>query len=463
MKKILFITYTYSKGGGSENVLTTLVNHLDSAQYKIDIIEINQFLVKKEPYNHNICLLKPMVKANDKKNNLVISYILHKKPEIIKPLFRLYDYDIIITWNYQLPSFCLHSFKNEVKIAWCHESMYDLSPETYNSTPEYRNEQLLAWKNADRIVTVSNKPFRLLKNTFPELEAKIEIINNGIDIKRIQELSLEKINIDIPDINNIIVAAGRLDKNKNFELLIYAVSRVIHTGTDCLLIILGEGELLSELEDIVLKENIKDNVIFTGYKQNPYPFFRLSKILCLSSDLELESWGMVLLEGMSLGKPFVTTPIAGASEELSDNERCGLVSDWDIDEYADCIKKLLNNQNIYNEMSKNCIERANEFSIENMVAKFYSLMDKLNFTHVTDNNLIYKNKNIERIYAISYYALVYSLTNQFYRIYNSWYRYKNELTFLNFIKLFFRFGMLLLSVFVFPVIFLYSFLYGIFK
>jgi hypothetical protein len=87
--KLLFITYTHSNGGGAENVLTTLVNHLDPVKYTIDIIEVNQFLIKTEPLNKEIHLLSPMVKAN-KLFDSTIKYILHEKPEIIKQLFRLY-------------------------------------------------------------------------------------------------------------------------------------------------------------------------------------------------------------------------------------------------------------------------------------------------------------------------------------------------------------------------------------
>ena len=40
MKKILFITWTFSMGGGAEKMLSTLVNHLDEEKFEIDILEI---------------------------------------------------------------------------------------------------------------------------------------------------------------------------------------------------------------------------------------------------------------------------------------------------------------------------------------------------------------------------------------------------------------------------------------
>jgi len=458
--KILFITYTHSNGGGAENVLTTLVNNLDPDHYAIDIIEVVQFLVRKEPLNKNIRLLSPMIKAENKIFESTIYHILYEKPEIIKPLFRLYGYDVIITWNYQLPSFCLRSFKNEIKIAWFHGAIYDFLPDAIDARPEHHKQlQLKTWETADRIVTISEKSLQSLKDIFPELAFKAEIIHNGFDFSKIQRLSIKNSEITIPtDIKNIIIGVGRFDKNKNFELLIRAVSRVIHSGTNCFLIILGHGELLSALEEIAVKEKIKDFVLFAGYQQNPYPYFKLSKIVCLTSFSE--GWPTVIIEGMFLGKPFVTTPVAGASEELSDNGKCGLVSDWNIEEYAACIRKLLTDQNLYNKMSENCKEKVKQFSVENTTVQFDVLIEKLYDTYVLNKKKQSKN---DRIQAIYHFACIYSSINikdtQLLFAYN---RYKNNKSLINIIKLIYRLTLTIINCFLFPFRFCTGFVSGCF-
>jgi len=454
--KILFITYSHSSGGGAANVLTTLVNHLDPVKYIIDIIEVNQFLVKKEPINKNIRLLNPMVKAKQNYTSRVIRYILYEKPEIIKPLFRLYGYDVIITWNYQLPSFCLRSFKNEIKIAWFHSDIYDFLPDAIDAKPErYKQLQLNTWETADRIVTISEKSLQSLKDIFPELAFKAEIIHNGCDVSRIQQLSIKNDDISIPtQCQSIIIGVGRLDQNKNFELLIRAVSRVIHSGIHCLLIIIGRGELLSDLEEIAAHEKIKDSVIFAGYQQNPYPYFKKSRIICLTSFSE--GWPTVVVEGMALGKPFVTTPVGGASDELADNGRCGLVSDWNIEEYAACITKLLTDQNLYEEMSKNCMEKIPEFSVENTIVQFDALIEKLYDTRTPVN----KNQSIsKRIQAISYFALVFAVIDLKHPLITGVFRrYKKTSTLINAIKLICHFSLFMVNPLLVPLKFIIGFI-----
>jgi glycosyltransferase involved in cell wall biosynthesis len=464
MIKLLFITYTHSNGGGAESVLTTLVNHLDPVKYKIDIIEVNQFFIKTEPLNKEIRLLSPMVKANNILNT-TIHYILYEKPEIIKHLFQLYGYDVIITWNYQLPSFCLRSFENEIKIGWFHTDIYDFLPDAIDARPErHRQLQLRTWVTADRIVTISKKSLQSLKDIFPELSDKAEIIHNSFDISRIQQFSTKISDIKISYQNkNIIIGAGRLEKRKNFELLIRAMSHIIHSGINCLLIILGDGELLKKLQEIASQENIKDFVLFAGYQQNPYPYLKLSKLVCLTSFSE--GFPTVIVEGMLLGKPFVTTPVSGASDELADNGRCGLVSDWNIEEYANCIKKILTDSDLYEEMSKKCIEKAKEYSVENTVNKFDSLIENFQNNNISKNKVVDKKKYSlkKRLYSICYFAFVFAFIN----IKNSllavaFKRFRNKCSPINIIKLFYRLMLFITYNLSFPLRFFIGFTHGCF-
>jgi glycosyltransferase involved in cell wall biosynthesis len=464
MIKLLFITYTHSNGGGAENVLTTLVNHLDPVKYKIDIIEVNQFFIKTEPLNKEIRLLSPMVKANNILNT-TIHYILYEKPEIIKHLFQLYSYDVIITWNYQLPSFCLRSFENEIKIAWFHGAIYDFLSDAIDARPaRHRQLQLRTWETADRIVTISKKSLQSLKDIFPELSDKAEIINNCFDISKIQKLSIMNLKIKLPpNTQNIILGVGRIDNNKNLKLLLHAVINVINSGINCFLIILGDGELLNELQEIASQENIKDFVFFAGYQQNPYPYFKLSKLVCLTSFSE--GFPTVIVEGMLLGKPFVTTPVSGASDELADNGKCGLVSDWNVDEYANSIKKLLTDQDLYEEMSEKCIEKAKEYSVENTVNKFDSLIENLQNNNISKNKAVDKKKYsfIKRLYSICYFAFVFAFINKKKSLLTvAFKRFRNKCSPINIVKLFYRLMLFIIYNLSFPLRFFIGFTHGCF-
>lgn len=376
--KLLFITYTHSNGGGAEKVLTTLVNNLDPEKYDISIFEIVKYDVKCEPVNSNIKLLPSLYHCNDRDYKVkILDYILEQKPEIIRSRLNLDVFDIIISWNYQLPSFMLPAFPDKKTIAWFHGAIDDLDISDNSTAVKSRYDlQKKAWSFADKVVTISRKSLQSLETVFPEYMHKAQIIHNAFDLKTTNLKAAEKIedtcaNCLLP----IIICAGRLDKNKNFSLVVKAVAKLKTENIQCVLFIIGEGSERESLIRLAAESGITDSVFFLGYKQNPLPYISLAQLLCVSS--LAEGFPTVVLESMALGKPFVTTQVAGASEELSDGGKCGLVADWNVDDYAEKIKMLLTNTALYNKISSNCLERIKEFSVESTVLQFDNLITSL--------------------------------------------------------------------------------------
>lgn len=399
--KLLFITYTYSNGGGAEKVLTTLLNNLDAERYDISIFEIVKYDVKCEPVNSNIKLFPPLYHCNDRDYKVkVLDYILEQKPEIIRALNNFDAYDVIITWNYQLPSFMLPGFSDKKTIGWFHGAIDDL--DIANNSPAVKHRQNLqkkAWSFADKIVTISQKSLQSLGTVFPEYMHKAQVIHNAFDLRTTNLKATEKIedtcaNCLLP----IIICAGRLDKNKNFSLVVKAVAKLKTENIQCVLFIVGDGEEKESLVCLAAESGITDSVFFLGYKQNPLPYISRAQLLCVSS--MAEGFPTVVCEAMALGKPFVTTPVAGASEELADGGNCGLVADWDVDDYAKKIKILLTDKKLYDRMSKNCIEKIKEFSVENTVLQFDKLIASLPEKRHTEAGILAKNEAFRQLRGI---------------------------------------------------------------
>ncbi len=402
-QKILFITHTHSAGGGAEKVLTTLVNALEPSKYEIAIQEVYAWNVKKEPINNNIKLLKPIIQDDFESefNKQFKRYCIEQYPNLIRAVNDWEDYDVIISWNYQCPSFLLQAFTDKQTIAWFHGAIDDLNPNTNLKQIKYNyNLQYKSWINVDKIITISNRSLKSL-NYFPVFMSKASIIHNAFNIKEVIEKSKQECTFNFEDCNEpFLICIGRLDSNKNFSIVIKALSKLNLEGISCSLIIIGQGQEQTYLENLVNKLNIQDKVFFLGYQQNPIPYILNSKLLCLSSISE--GWGVVVCEGMALGKPFITTPVAGASEELADNGKCGLISDWAVDEYAKQIKALLTDEEVYTQMSENCKEKIEEFSIEKTVAKFddliFSLSEKKEKKNVEVLSKFIARKKIRKLY-----------------------------------------------------------------
>ena len=133
---LLFIPYTFTNGGGAEKVLQILVNNLPLSKYTIRIQEVEQF-DKYLMLNDEIKLNSAFINQEglSKTFNELNFFLLIHFPRILKSIFRLSNYDTVIAYNYQSPSFMLPAFKNEKKIAWFHGDIYDLAD---NSKKEER-------------------------------------------------------------------------------------------------------------------------------------------------------------------------------------------------------------------------------------------------------------------------------------------------------------------------------------
>ena len=401
--KLLFIPYTFTNGGGAEKVLQLLVNNIPQNDYDVSIQEIEQF-DKFLELNGNIKLnyaffhqTYPSKSFNELNYILLIHF-----PKILKDIFKLNNYDSVITFNYQLPSFMLPAFNNEKKIAWIHGDLYDLLDESKSYEKKLQKN---AWKNTDKIIAISKKSLQSLYDVFPEFKEKAKIIHNGTDIDQLQKKCKENCDINC-DYENNIICIGRLDENKNNILVVRAVSILIKQGISCNLLLVGIGKEKENLINEAKKLGIYDKIHFIGFQKNPYKYLVKSKVLCMSSFSE--GWPTVVAESMALGIPFVATPVAGASDEMADNQNCGLISNYTPEDYAEKIKTLLTQKDLYEKMSKNCINHVKEYSIENYVKSFINQLNEIPENKVTKiSNSIFPNIIYFILYILSIGEIIF--------------------------------------------------------
>ncbi|MBS1214513.1 MAG: glycosyl transferase [Proteobacteria bacterium] len=130
----------------------------------------------------------------------------------------------------------------------------------------------------------------------------------------------------------LIVAAGRLTRQKDFATLIRAFS-IVRARHNCRLMILGEGGLRPELERLVSELGLSESVTLPGYVQNPYPCMASADLFVLSS--RWEGSGNVITEALALGVPVVATDCPSGPAEILDNGRFGkLTPVGDVEQLA---------------------------------------------------------------------------------------------------------------------------------
>jgi glycosyltransferase involved in cell wall biosynthesis len=137
----------------------------------------------------------------------------------------------------------------------------------------------------------------------------------------------------------VILGAGRLTEQKDFETLLKAFA-ILRRKMDVRLIILGEGEQRSELETVIRRLDIEEDVDLHGYVENPYSFMHQSKAFVLSS--KWEGSPSVVIQALACNCPVISTDCPGGIREiLADGAYGDLVPVGDPAAMAEAIRKVL--------------------------------------------------------------------------------------------------------------------------
>ncbi|MCB1744305.1 MAG: glycosyltransferase [Gammaproteobacteria bacterium] len=141
--------------------------------------------------------------------------------------------------------------------------------------------------------------------------------------------------------DRVIVAMGRLHRNKAFDVLLEAFSRLsIDTdGRRTVLLLLGDGPLRSTLGQQAVSLGVSDRVHMPGWQHDIAAHLQLADVFVCSS--RHEPLGNVILEAWSEAVPVISTRAAGPSELIEDAETGHLVPVDDPDALAQAIAKLL--------------------------------------------------------------------------------------------------------------------------
>jgi glycosyltransferase involved in cell wall biosynthesis len=167
--------------------------------------------------------------------------------------------------------------------------------------------------------------------------------------------------VDDSDERPVVVACGRLNFQKGFDILIRAHKLVRSAGLEHRLCILGEGPLRSELASLVAQMNVSDSVMMPGFLQNPFAAIRHASVFVLSS--RFEGLPHVILEALALGTPVVATDCLSGPAEILENGRYGmLVPTEDPEAIAKALMTLIRSEDLRMRLSSAGRVRAAEYS-----------------------------------------------------------------------------------------------------
>lgn len=182
------------------------------------------------------------------------------------------------------------------------------------------------YRHLDALITCAQGNQRLFIEKFGLPANKVIFIPNPIDFFDIKRRATEKIPAmlaELVDKKPLILAAGRLVKQKNFALLLRAFARMSDVKNAAHLIILGDGPERCDLLKLAERLGVGANLTMPGKVDNPYVWMANTDLFVLSSNFE--GWPMVLIEAMVCGLPVVACDCPTGPAEILDNGTFGLL------------------------------------------------------------------------------------------------------------------------------------------
>lgn len=358
MKRKVAIIVPSMGGGGAERVILNIINNIDKTKFHITLI-----LTKKEgKYVELISSDISVIDLDSKRVRYSLIKII-KQINLIRP-------DVILSTLGHLNIALLaikHFLKGEPKII-VREANTPSKNMSSLSCPKkliYSYLYKYLYSKADIIVAQCQEMKDDIVKYFNISSHKVKCIYNPLDLEKIK-LNREENNPYLGNKINI-VSVGRLTYQKGFDILLKAFKVFSKRVPNAHLTILGEGELKDDLWEQAVNLEIIDKVTFTGFKNNPYPYFYYADIYVLSS--RWEGFPNTLLEALACGTKVVATDCkSGPREIIGEDYQYGiLVNEGDYLSLADGIMMALSEEN-------KTQDRANFFSIKKIIKDYEEIL-----------------------------------------------------------------------------------------
>jgi glycosyltransferase involved in cell wall biosynthesis len=204
-------------------------------------------------------------------------------------------------------------------------------------------------------------------------DGTVDVVVNGVDVARIRDAASPA-----PDhsfvgaADPLLVTVGRIAREKNLAMLVACCRRLEERGRPANLVIVGHGELESELQEQVDAAGIGHRVAIVGGTDRPEGWMAAADLFVLAS--RVEGMPNALLEAQALGVPAVTTAAGGAAEVVEDGVTGLVVPVDDEDAIVAAVGRLLDDPETRREMGRRAEDRvAERFGIERFTARLDGL------------------------------------------------------------------------------------------
>lgn len=345
--------------GGAEKLIIDLVPVLNKNNIKTDVLLLKgeQTEFYKNLKNQNIC------------NIFSLGNSIYNPLYIFKIIPYLRKYDVVHVHLFPAQYFAVLakviSF-SKVKLVFTEHSTGN--KRLHN--PSTRRLEKWIYKYFVKIICITKEVKKVLIEKLNIDSQKLLVVENGIDLDKINKASKADRSVFGYDNNDLIlIMTAGFREQKDQDTVIKTLEKL---PAQYKLLLIGDGERRSILENLAHSLNVANRVQFLGTRDDVYPLTKMADIAVLSS--HWEGFGLAAAEAMACGTPTIASNVPGLAQVV---ENGGFLFERGNVENLKMKIESLRDLKIYNEVKLSGINKAKQYSLHFMIEKIMNIYKSL--------------------------------------------------------------------------------------
>lgn len=227
------------------------------------------------------------------------------------------------------------------------------------------------YQNCDAVIAPSLKMVESLKD-YGNFD-NVHVLPTGIDL---QELDIKtdfkpRQSYQIASDSPLLLFVGRLGKEKNIQLIIRSMPKILESSPGAKLLIVGDGPYSEELKELAEATGVRQNIVFTGMLNRAKTFacFIASDIFCFASLTDTQ--GLVLNEAAIVSKPIVF--LDPEISPLAEDKVTGILAKNSVSSFTTACNRLIDDKDLAADYGKKAKSIAMTITIDKQAKKLLKI------------------------------------------------------------------------------------------
>lgn len=277
------------------------------------------------------------------------------------------QFDCAISYHGQSPERLLNLIYRthaKKKVAWIHGEV-SFSKDKCQRLQKYYQEM-------DRFFFVSNHTMQSFQKTIGFDKKKGTVYYNPINKKEILEKAEMPMEVVFDSGIFNILTVGRVSAEKGQDMIPEIVRRLLDQGMNICWYIIGDGDNLPKIQELIEKYKVENSVKLLGVKTNPYCYMKSCDLYVQPS--YTEGYSTTICEAGMLGKAIIgTKPSGGIRNQITDGKD-GMIVDATIEGLTHGIRQLIFDKTLKHQFERNILKK--NFDGKGEIQKFLKYINE---------------------------------------------------------------------------------------